>query len=178
MSMRQYAKHRGVSAMAVSKAVKAGRIALTDGKLLDSDLADAAWARNTRANVNEHQKPSPKAKARAQEPEEYQPESRPRGESPTPGTLAHAQLVHETAKAKKASLEALRLEGKYAELAAVRRAVGSLVAAAKMRLRAIGNGLAPDLAVETNPAAIQAKIEAEIDEALSELARWEPETAA
>jgi hypothetical protein len=170
MSMRAYAKHRGVSAMAVSKAVKAGRIPLTEGKI-DPDLADAAWSRNTRANVSERQREP------AQERDDRQTEAR-RGDGPTPGTMAHAQFVHETAKAKKASLEALRLEGKYAELSAVKRMVGGLVAAAKMRLRAIGNRLAPELAIETNPAVIQSKVESEIDDALSELAHWEPEAAA
>jgi hypothetical protein len=160
--------------MAVSKAVKSGRISLSDGKI-DPDVADAAWSRNTRSNVNEHQRPKA---AKSEDRGAFQTETRDgRGEGPTPGTLAHAQLVHETAKAKKASLEALRMEGKYAELAAVKRMVGGLVVAAKMRLRAIPNKLAPELAIETNPAAIQAKIEAEIDEALAELSQWIPDAA-
>ncbi len=49
MSMRQYARHRGVALSAVQKAVKAGRIAkLPDGQI-DSDAADAGWKRNTKA---------------------------------------------------------------------------------------------------------------------------------
>jgi len=48
MSMRQYARHRGVALSAVQKAVKAGRIAkLPDGKI-ESDAADAGWKRNTK----------------------------------------------------------------------------------------------------------------------------------
>jgi hypothetical protein len=48
MSMRQYAKHRGVALSAVQKAVKAGRIAkLPDGHI-DSEAADAGWKQNTR----------------------------------------------------------------------------------------------------------------------------------
>ena len=38
---------------------------------------------------------------------------------PAVGTLAHAQLVHETAKAKKAALEARRLEGSLVDREAV-----------------------------------------------------------
>jgi hypothetical protein len=96
---------------------------------------------------------------------------------PAPGSLAHAQLVHETAKARKAALEAQCMEGKFVELAAVKRAAGSLVSAAKMRLRAVGNKLAPELAIDTNPATIRAKIDAEIDEALAELTHWTPAAA-
>jgi len=59
MSQRQYAAHRGVSHVAVGKAVKAGRIATADGKI-DSDLADTAWSANTRVNLSNE-----KAKAKA-----------------------------------------------------------------------------------------------------------------
>lgn len=46
-SQREYARHRGVSHVAVGKAVKTGRISLgSDGKI-DFARADAAWARNT-----------------------------------------------------------------------------------------------------------------------------------
>jgi hypothetical protein len=51
MSLRQYAKHRGVALSAVQKAIKSQRIAtLPDGRI-DSDAADAGWKRNTRAYV-------------------------------------------------------------------------------------------------------------------------------
>ena len=47
MSLRQYAKHRGVALSAVQKAIQKNRIhKLPDGKI-DSDAADAAWKRNT-----------------------------------------------------------------------------------------------------------------------------------
>jgi phage terminase Nu1 subunit (DNA packaging protein) len=46
ISMREYAKHRGVTVEAVSKAVKAKRISLT-GKKVDVVRADAQWSANT-----------------------------------------------------------------------------------------------------------------------------------
>jgi len=49
MSLRQYAKHRGVALSAVQKAIKSQRIAtLPDGRI-DSDAADTGWKQNTRA---------------------------------------------------------------------------------------------------------------------------------
>jgi hypothetical protein len=49
MSLRQYAKHRGVALSAVQKAIKSQRIAtLPDGRI-DSGAADAGWKHNTRA---------------------------------------------------------------------------------------------------------------------------------
>ena len=51
MSLRQYAKHRGVALSAVQKAIQSGRIStLADGRV-DSDTADAEWQRNTTAHA-------------------------------------------------------------------------------------------------------------------------------
>lgn len=53
MSLRDYAKRRGVSAMAVSKAISSGRLVASvtrvDGqpKIRDADLADQEWDRAT-----------------------------------------------------------------------------------------------------------------------------------
>lgn len=47
MSLRQYARHRGVALSAVQKAIQSNRIStLPDGRL-DDEVADAEWARNT-----------------------------------------------------------------------------------------------------------------------------------
>jgi len=46
VSMRAYAKHRGVTVEAVSKAVKTSRISLV-GKKVDVAAADRAWSANT-----------------------------------------------------------------------------------------------------------------------------------
>lgn len=47
LSMNAYAKRRGVSHTAVSKAVKAGRINRTPDGLIDPVAADKAWEQNT-----------------------------------------------------------------------------------------------------------------------------------
>lgn len=46
-SQREYAKHRGVSHVAVGKAVKAGRIAVEDDGKIDFEKADRLWTANT-----------------------------------------------------------------------------------------------------------------------------------
>jgi len=48
MSLRAYAKHRGVSLAAVQKAIHSGRITPTADGLIDSDRADAEWNAKTR----------------------------------------------------------------------------------------------------------------------------------
>ena len=47
MSLRAYAKHRGVALSAVQKAIHAGRIAPTADGRIDPGQADADWQRNT-----------------------------------------------------------------------------------------------------------------------------------
>jgi len=47
LSMRAYARHRGVSHVAVKKAIDTGRITTLADGTLDPDDADAQWARNT-----------------------------------------------------------------------------------------------------------------------------------
>lgn len=47
VSIRAYARHRGVSLAAVQKAIRSRRIELVDGRI-DVDRADLEWERNTR----------------------------------------------------------------------------------------------------------------------------------
>ena len=47
LTMNAYAKRRGVSHTAVSKAVRSGRISRTPEGLIDPDTADREWADNT-----------------------------------------------------------------------------------------------------------------------------------
>ncbi|MGD7355455.1 elements of external origin, partial [Ralstonia pseudosolanacearum] len=49
ISIRAYARHRGVSDAAVRKAIAAGRITPEADGTIDTDRADAEWARNTEA---------------------------------------------------------------------------------------------------------------------------------
>lgn len=46
LSIRAYAKHRGVVESAVRRAISDGRITTTGGKI-DPDVADAQWTKNT-----------------------------------------------------------------------------------------------------------------------------------
>lgn len=51
ISQADYARHRGVSEAAVSKAVKERRITLIDGRI-DPVVADVQWARNSRVRAH------------------------------------------------------------------------------------------------------------------------------
>ena len=64
LSIRAYAKVRGVSHVAVLKAIKAGRIPIEPDGAIDPGKADAAWERSTdpgRTKSRTKAKPSPEA---------------------------------------------------------------------------------------------------------------------
>ena len=52
MNIKEYAEHRGVSHVAVIKALKAGRITKEPDGSIDPDKADADWDRNTDTSRN------------------------------------------------------------------------------------------------------------------------------
>ena len=47
LSIRAYARHRGVSDTAIHKAIKTGRITPESDGTIDPDKADAQWEANT-----------------------------------------------------------------------------------------------------------------------------------
>jgi hypothetical protein len=62
LSIRAYAKVRGVSHVAVLKAIKAGRVPIEPDGAIDPGKADAAWERSTdpgRTKSRTKAKPSP-----------------------------------------------------------------------------------------------------------------------
>lgn len=63
LSITAYARHRGVSHVAVLKALKTGRIAKEADGSIDPEKADAAWERNTnqaqRGRAKKQDKPQP-----------------------------------------------------------------------------------------------------------------------
>ena len=51
LTQADYARHRKCSRAAITKAIRAGRIALTADGRVDVAAADAAWLKNTRARI-------------------------------------------------------------------------------------------------------------------------------
>nr|CUV34258.1 protein of unknown function [Ralstonia solanacearum]CUV38260.1 protein of unknown function [Ralstonia solanacearum]CUV62047.1 protein of unknown function [Ralstonia solanacearum] len=97
ISIRAYARHRGVSDAAVRKAIAAGRITPEAGGTIDTDRADAEWARNTEApRTGTGTRP-----VRAAVPQEGGQTQDGPTSSPTGGTsLLPARTVNEVVKAQ------------------------------------------------------------------------------
>lgn len=109
LSIRAYARHRGVTDTAVHKAIRSGRIeALADGTI-DPDQADAQWARNTSAPKTGTQRPTVKVKV----PEVDGEGGGERGGAGGGGgtSLLQARTVNEVVKAQTNKVRLARLKG-------------------------------------------------------------------
>ena len=119
LSIRAYARHRGVTDTAVHKAIRSGRInALADGTI-DPDQADTQWARNTSAPKTGTQRPTVKVKVPEGDGEvggggERSGAGNTRNSSSggTGGTsLLQARTVNEVVKAQTNKVRLARLKG-------------------------------------------------------------------
>ncbi|WP_047195989.1 hypothetical protein [Caldimonas brevitalea] len=106
MSIRAYARHRGVSDTAVRKAIQAGRITPEPDGTIDAERADADWAQNTE---------EPRVGTRQKAPR-VQSDLVDRGASPAGGTsLLQARTVNEVVKAQANKVRLARLKGELVD---------------------------------------------------------------
>lgn len=126
MTIRAYARHRGVSHTAVQKAIHAGRIPVeTDGSI-DPAKADAAWDVNTTPTHGRQPPPSkptqaPKTKPVPQAAVEAARETlKEHGEPvPAPGQMTYlqARTANEILKAQERRLRLQKLKGEVVDRA-------------------------------------------------------------
>jgi hypothetical protein len=109
ISIRAYARHRGVTDTAVHKAIRAGRITPEADGTIDADRADREWTRNSDA---------PKAGTRAKATKVAVPEGGGDGPAalPTGGaSLLQARTVNEVVKAQTNKVRLARLKGELVD---------------------------------------------------------------
>lgn len=147
ISLRAYAKLRGVSPEAVSKAVSTGRlrdsVAIVDGqpKIADADMADREWGSNTLQRIDPGQAP-------ARDPRDTQEylANRTRREG--------AAARRETAQAELAELELGERKGELIAIEQARRDVMEKFTLVRTRLLGVPSRFAqraPHLAAEAVP---------------------------
>ena len=112
LSIRAYARHRGVSDAAVRKAIAAGRITPEGDGTVDPERADAEWARNTEApRTGTRTKP-----VRVAVPPESAPVGEGQASLPSCGaSLLQARTVNEVVKAQTNKVRLARLKGELVD---------------------------------------------------------------
>lgn len=164
-----YARRRGVSAAAVNKAVKSGRITAIDGKI-DPDVADIQWSRNTdltqSARTNQAILRSPSStKDSRQEGQEGKEDS----------AILVARTRTETARAELFEIEIAEKRGTLVQAEGVKKAAFEKARIVRSALEGLPDRLAPVLAAESDPARCHQLLMAEIKRVLRELAAGEGE---
>ena len=109
ISIRAYARHRGVTDTAVHKAIRAGRITPEADGTIDADRADREWARNSDV---------PKSGTRAKVAKVVVPEGGGDGPAALPAggaSLLQARTVNEVVKAQTNKVRLARLKGELVD---------------------------------------------------------------
>jgi hypothetical protein len=187
ISIRAYAKARGVSHVAVLKAVKAGRIPIEADGTINPTKADAAWACSTDPGKAKGKACLPEGKART--PERLKPvadtaigsvrETLKEQGLPSGGAVSfvQARTAHEIAKAHLARLRLQRMKGELVDRA---RAAALVFRLAREERDAWANWparvaalMAAELGVDAHM--MQKALETQVRTRLGELAEIRPE---
>ncbi len=167
ISLRGYAKQRGVSLKAVQKAIQSGRIATTPGGKIDPARADAEWERNTaprQASIASSSPPVRRSPAPAPE--------MPRAEVPGGGALEYsrARAVRENYLARLAKIEYEERLGKLVSRDEMQVAAFNKFRTFRDGMLNIPDRVAAVLAAESDSTKVHTMLTTEIRKALLEFA--------
>ncbi|TAN58700.1 MAG: elements of external origin [Magnetospirillum sp.] len=188
LSVREYARRRGVSHTAVRKAVQTGRIPQEPDGTIDPAKADAAW--DARTDPARKVPSPPVAAATAPPPVAPVPKpalSPPQREAASPppvapppassgATFAQARTMHEVAKAQKARLQVDRLKEEVVDRARASALVFKLARQERDSWITWPARVAAQMALEAGIDAhtMQTLLETYVRDHLGELAALEP----
>lgn len=171
VTQAEYARRRGVSAVAVKKAVDSDRITTVESngkKMIDPEVADIQWAKNTREKFR------PTSSYKLPDPQSPPPSGvvNPDGgpDLPPVASIYDAQAARAKREYHEANLAAMR-EAKEAGALVDRERVVKLATDAGAAIRASLEripGLALELAAMSDPLAIQALLTTKITEILAD----------
>lgn len=158
LSITAYARHRGVSHVAVLKAIKAGRIEKEPDGTIDSAKADAAWERNTN---------------QAQKRKVLRPNDTPRhdGNADAPigppivnsgPSFAQSRAIKEAYNARLAKLAYEEKSGALVKTDSVKVAWFNTLRVVRDRALNLPDRLAPLLATESDPKIVRDLLEEEL----------------
>lgn len=177
LSIRAYARHRGVSHVAVLRAAKAGRVSLEPDGTIDPAKADISWERSTDPGRSraKPEKLKPVAEAAMGSVRETLKEQG----LPASGnvTFVQARTAHEIAKAHLARLRLQRMKGELIDRARATALVFRMAREERdtwvnwpARVAAL---ISAELGVEAHP--MQKALETHVRAHLAELAEVRPE---
>jgi hypothetical protein len=170
LSITAYARHRGVSHVAVLKAIKAGRIEKEPDGTINPAKADAAWERNT----NQAQKRKP---TKSNEPSRHEHAPEPQAEAPvgppivnSGPSFAQSRAIKEAYNARLAKLAYEEKSGALVRTDSIKVAWFNTLRVLRDRALNLPDRLAPLLAAETDPKVVRDLLEEELRTILNDAA--------
>lgn len=167
ISQREYARRRNLSATAVNKAVKAGRITLVDGKI-DPEVADRQWRENTDPSTPKNAvtgKPK-----QIKDPREASSPMELSGVETSPSTgYAKARAAREVYQAQLAKLVLEEKKGELVRADEVRIAAFNMARKARDQLIALPERVLATVVASSDPVEVQRLLEEEIERICREL---------
>lgn len=154
----EYARLRGVSEAAISKAISAGKITLFEGGLIHPDLADAQWYATSRAAKQQVRagQPGPSEAAAAAAPAAAAGEgaqaARQRMDDDLWRQLKQDEARRAKAEADTAEMKAAQLAGRLIDAPAFLQAVTDASAMLGAAMERVADKLSGRLAAESDPA--------------------------
>jgi len=160
LSMHQYAKHRGVTVQAVSKAVKNQRITCARNEkghaLIDPAVADRQWAENSEGVRPNYGLPSG--------------DPPPQAEGPKGPSVYQSAAILKAYQARLAKLEFDEKSAKLHDVEQCKRDSFKVARSVRDALMGIPDRLSAEMAGETDQFKIRQRLETEIRQALETLA--------
>ncbi|MBF0629223.1 MAG: hypothetical protein HQL91_13485 [Magnetococcales bacterium] len=175
MGVREYARHRGVTHTAVTKALKSGRIQKEADGLIDPVKADRAWEGNTDPALQREPArqiaTAPPPPRPAKPIEDIQPRlgSEPQETKGVPN-YALSRAVKEAYAAKLLRIEYEQKMGNLLEAAVVTKEAFEVASRTRDRLEKIPSQVSAELTAMTDRRAIETLLAKEIRSALEEIA--------
>jgi hypothetical protein len=173
ISQREYARRRGITHVAVQRAIKSGRITTVNGKI-DPVAADREWQQNT-----DQSKPRNRITGNPKQSKTPNEPSEPMGLGGTDETIgapstatgyAKARAARELYQAQLAKLELDKRRGALVPADEVRLGAFNMARKARDQLIALPERLAAVLAAAEEPAEVQHILEEEIERICQEIA--------
>mgnify|MGYP003385716122 CR=1 FL=1 len=163
LSISAYARHRGVSHVAVIKAIKSGRIEKEPDGTIDADRADAAWRKNsnpTSRRITERDVSSAPRQERHSDPPIVN--SGP--------SFAQSRAVREAYNARLAKLSYEEKSGSLVKVDIVKVAWFNTLRVLRDRVLGLPDRMAPVLSAESDPKVVRDLLEKELRQILTDVA--------
>lgn len=163
LSINAYARHRGVSHVAVLKAIKTGRIEKEPDGKIDVTKADAAWQRNTNHAQRRKTEKDVTPPAAAERP--IDPPVVNSGPS-----FAQSRAIREAYNARLAKLSYEEKSGSVVKIDLVKVAWFNTLRVLRDRILNMPDRMAPLLSAESDPKAIRDLLDKELRQVLGDAA--------